>query len=117
MRVLYELAHHGSATASELVRRLLLDAGYLSRIVSRFAGQGWINRAPSPTDARQQVLTLTEAGRGAFEPLQQRSREEAAALLAACPYAPDMKQLLVEKHRLRGPDGRNATVSIARITA
>ena len=85
MRVLYELAHHGSATASELVRRLLLDAGYLSRIVSRFAGQGWINRAPSPTDARQQVLTLTEAGRGAFEPLQQRSREEAAALLAPLP--------------------------------
>ena len=85
MRVLYELAHHGSATASELVRRLLLDAGYLSRIVSRFAGQGWINRAPSPTDARQQVLTLTEAGRGDFEPLQQRSREEAAALLAPLP--------------------------------
>ena len=85
VRVLYELAHHGSATASELARRLLLDAGYLSRIVSRFAGQGWIDRAPSPTDARQQVLTLTEAGRGAFEPLQQRSREEAAALLAPLP--------------------------------
>ena len=45
------------------------------------------------------------------------SVSEAAALLAACPHAPDMKQLLVEKHRLRGLDGRNATVSIARITA
>ena len=31
------------------------------------------------------MLTLTEAGRGAFEPLQQRSREEAAALLAPLP--------------------------------
>ena len=45
------------------------------------------------------------------------SVSEAAALLAACAHAPDMKQLLVEKHRLRGLDGRNATVSIARITA
>ena len=85
VRLLYELAHHGATTASELARRLSLDAGYLSRIVGRFAGQGWIERAPSPTDARQQVLTLTEAGRVAFEPLQQRSREEAAALLAPLP--------------------------------
>jgi len=39
------------------------------------------------------------------------SVSEAAALLAAGAGA----QLLLEKHRLRGPDGRNATVSIARI--
>jgi cobalt-precorrin 5A hydrolase len=37
---------------------------------------------------------------------------EAAALLVA---GADLSQLLIEKHRLRGPDGRNATVSIARI--
>jgi len=39
------------------------------------------------------------------------SVSEAAALLAAGAGA----QLVLEKHRLRGPDGRNATVSIARI--
>lgn len=37
---------------------------------------------------------------------------EAAALLAA---ASDKRQLIVEKLRHRGPDGRHATVSIARI--
>lgn len=37
---------------------------------------------------------------------------EAAALAAA---GADMSQLLIEKHKLRGPDGRNATVSIARM--
>ena len=41
------------------------------------------------------------------------SVSEAAALLAAGPGA----ALIVEKHRLRGADGRNATVSIARIQA
>jgi cobalt-precorrin 5A hydrolase len=40
------------------------------------------------------------------------SVSEAAALLAA---GTDKTNLIIEKHRLRGPDGRNATVSIARI--
>lgn len=41
---------------------------------------------------------------------------EAAALLAAgTSLAADPGALLVEKHRLRGADGRNATVSIARM--
>ena len=42
------------------------------------------------------------------------SVSEAAALLAA---GNDNSQLLIEKYRHRGPDGRNATVSIARIFA
>ena len=40
------------------------------------------------------------------------SVSEAAALLAA---GAGKTHLLIEKHRHRGPDGRNATVSIARI--
>lgn len=41
------------------------------------------------------------------------SVSEAAALLAAGPHTP-MTALVVEKHKHRGADGRNATVSIAR---
>lgn len=40
------------------------------------------------------------------------SVSEAAAILAA---GADPSHLIIEKHKLRGPDGRNATVSIARI--
>lgn len=42
------------------------------------------------------------------------SVSEAAALLAA---RADISALLVEKLKLRGPDGRNATISIARISS
>lgn len=42
------------------------------------------------------------------------SVSEAAALLAAG-RADAMGALVVEKHRLRGPDGRHATVSVARM--
>ncbi|WP_066265155.1 bifunctional helix-turn-helix transcriptional regulator/GNAT family N-acetyltransferase [Hydrogenophaga palleronii] len=93
VRVLYELAHHAPCSASELGRRLLLDAGYLSRIVRRFTEAGWITRTPSPADARQHVLGLTPEGRSAFEPLQQRSRDEAARLLG--PLTPEQRAGLV----------------------
>src|SRR5947199_7476250 len=86
VRVLYELAHRDQPTASELVRDMRLDAGYLSRILRRFESQKWLQRMPSPADGRQSLLKLTQRGHDVFAPLQQKSRDEAAALLA--PFAP-----------------------------
>ena len=94
VRVLYELAHRETAVASEISRDLGLDAGYVSRILRRFETEGWLTRAPHPRDARQSVLRLTDTGHAAFAPLQQKSREEAAALLA--PLAPAQRQQLVQ---------------------
>jgi DNA-binding MarR family transcriptional regulator/N-acetylglutamate synthase-like GNAT family acetyltransferase len=93
VRVLYELAHRKLPTASELARDLALDAGYLSRILQRFERSGWLARQPSAQDARQSLLELTDAGRAAFEPLQQKSREETAALLAT--VAPDARARVI----------------------
>lgn len=87
VRVLYELAHRQGLTASDLVRELALDAGYVSRILRRFESQGWIARTPAPHDARQSFLELTEAGHATFAPLQQKSRDETAALLHGVPPA------------------------------
>jgi DNA-binding MarR family transcriptional regulator/GNAT superfamily N-acetyltransferase len=94
VRVLYELAHREVAVASEIGRDLGLDAGYMSRILRRFENEGWLTREPHPRDARQSVLRLTEAGHAAFAPLQQKSREEATALLAS--LAPPQRQQLVK---------------------
>lgn len=82
VRVLYELAHHHGLTVTDLSRELGLDAGYLSRLLKRFDQQGWLQRTANPRDARQSLLGLTEAGHAAFAPLQQKSRDQAAALLA-----------------------------------
>jgi DNA-binding MarR family transcriptional regulator/GNAT superfamily N-acetyltransferase len=90
VRVLYELAHREQPTATELGRDLGLDAGYLSRILRRFEAKGWMVRSPSPADARQSLLRLTKSGHRAFAPLQQKSRDEAAQLLA--PLAPAHRQ-------------------------
>jgi DNA-binding MarR family transcriptional regulator/N-acetylglutamate synthase-like GNAT family acetyltransferase len=81
VRVLYELAHHPGATASELARELALDAGYLSRILRKFDGRGLLERQKSALDGRENHLRLTDAGQRTFEPLQASAREQIGALL------------------------------------
>jgi DNA-binding MarR family transcriptional regulator/N-acetylglutamate synthase-like GNAT family acetyltransferase len=65
-RVLYELAHADQMAVMELRRTLDLDAGYLSRILSRFIADGLVEQQPSPTDARRRLVRLTDAGHAAF---------------------------------------------------
>ena len=94
VRVLYELAHHARATASELCRDLGLDPGYLSRILAGFARRGFIQRKPSRTDRRRNDLTLTRKGRAAFAPLDRASHDEIGALLGR--LAPPRQARLVQ---------------------
>ena len=84
-RVLYELGQHEGTSPSDLAAALELDPGYASRIVRRFERQGLVARAASPSDGRRSTLTLTAAGRAALAPLNERSHDEIAALLAPLP--------------------------------
>jgi DNA-binding MarR family transcriptional regulator/GNAT superfamily N-acetyltransferase len=85
VRVLYELAYTDDLTASQIGAALDLDAGYLSRMLRRFEQDGLLQRGPSETDKRRNILALTAAGRVAFVPLEDRSRQEIGAMLAALP--------------------------------
>jgi DNA-binding MarR family transcriptional regulator/ribosomal protein S18 acetylase RimI-like enzyme len=80
-RVLYEIASGHGRTASEIGRALDLDAGYLSRTLRGFEQRGLVIRKPSPADARQSRLILTQRGRQAFAPLERRSQRDAGAML------------------------------------
>jgi len=93
VRVLYELAHRERPTAAELAKELGLDAGYLSRILRRFERLGFVEKTPSRTDGRRSHLRLTQHGRDAFAPLDQRSHDEVAAMLGR--LAPDGREGLV----------------------
>jgi DNA-binding MarR family transcriptional regulator/N-acetylglutamate synthase-like GNAT family acetyltransferase len=81
VRVLYELAHHPGATASDLARDLDLDPGYLSRILRRFDTRGLVDRQKSTRDGRESHLRLTDAGQDTFQPLESGAREQIAGLL------------------------------------
>ncbi|MDT7563647.1 MAG: hypothetical protein QOG76_2271 [Pseudonocardiales bacterium] len=112
-RLLYELAHRpaepvsgaagsgaaGSGAAAGVegadLRRLLdLDAGYFSRVVARLDTAGLVSRQAHPGDARRQLLRLTEAGRRAFDDLDERQAKAVRELLE--PLSADRRATLTE---------------------
>lgn len=80
-RVLYELANRDGLVASDLVRDLGLDPGYVSRLLKKFEERGLVERAASEVDARRASIAITQAGRQAFAPLNQGSHDQVRALL------------------------------------
>src|ERR1700730_920577 len=92
-RVLHALAHRDGATATWLCEELGLDPGYLSRILRAFEQQRLIFRNPSPQDGRQTLISLTPAGRDAYEPLDRASQSDIGTLLAPLPE-PDQERLV-----------------------
>jgi DNA-binding MarR family transcriptional regulator/predicted GNAT family acetyltransferase len=92
-RLLFELGQQDSTEVSALRRGLDIDAGYLSRILSRFEATGLISRNKSGADARRQVITLTAAGRELQQSLDGRAVEQIGALLDS--LGEDAQQRLV----------------------
>lgn len=82
VRVLFEVTHQQGLTAADLRRELAIDAGYLSRILSRFVAQGLVERSLHATDARSSTLAVTAKGRQALAPLERASSARAAELIA-----------------------------------
>lgn len=86
IRVLYELSH-GTNEVAELRKALEIDPGQLSRVISKLEEQGLATKAPSPADARRQVLTLTPAGAERFTTMDAESADEVGAVLDGLPDA------------------------------
>ncbi|MEO8553993.1 MAG: bifunctional helix-turn-helix transcriptional regulator/GNAT family N-acetyltransferase [Kofleriaceae bacterium] len=85
VRVLFELAHRATTTATELAGALDLDAGYLSRVITRLVDQALVQRKPAPEDARERMLALTAKGKKAFAELDARAGAAIADVLATAP--------------------------------
>jgi DNA-binding MarR family transcriptional regulator/GNAT superfamily N-acetyltransferase len=97
-RVLFELADRAGAEVVELRRDLDVDAGHLSRVLTRLADQGLLTRTRSATDGRRQTVRLTAAGRRAFESLDRRSAKQVERLLE--PLADEQQRRLVAAMRI-----------------
>ena len=80
-RIIYEIAERRTCTATDLVRALGLDAGYLSRTLQTLQRRQIVARKPSNADRRAAELALTAKGRAAFAELDRRSHREVAGLL------------------------------------
>lgn len=82
VRVLHELARGRAQTATALARNLGLDSGYLSRLLTSFERRNLLTRRPSESDARQSLISLTDEGHAAYEPLEAAAIEEVQSALA-----------------------------------
>jgi DNA-binding MarR family transcriptional regulator/GNAT superfamily N-acetyltransferase len=82
-RLLFELAQRDASEVTDLRRTVDIDAGYLSRILTRFESDGLITRQRSAADARRQVIRLTCTGRCAVARLDARSARQTSDMLAA----------------------------------
>jgi DNA-binding MarR family transcriptional regulator/predicted GNAT family acetyltransferase len=80
-RVLYEIAGHAAVEVSWLRQALDIDAGYLSRVLSRFESEGLVTRHRSAADARRQEIRVTDNGRAAHAELDARAAGQIGALL------------------------------------
>ncbi|WP_214413691.1 bifunctional helix-turn-helix transcriptional regulator/GNAT family N-acetyltransferase [Sphaerisporangium fuscum] len=92
-RVLFELHEEHEMETGELRRLLDLDAGYLSRMLTRFETAGLVTRERSAEDARRQVVRLSETGAKTFTMLDEASASVVRAMLS--PLASEDRRRLV----------------------
>jgi DNA-binding MarR family transcriptional regulator/GNAT superfamily N-acetyltransferase len=84
-RVLYELATRESPKASEIADALGMDAGYLSRMLSKFEREGLLRKETSKQDGRFAELTLTPQGQSSFKRLDELADQQARSVLEDLP--------------------------------
>lgn len=68
-RILYEIYADGRLRATDIVNRLHIDKGYLSRILKKLGTKSLVARELSPDDSRTALISLTEEGKALAERL------------------------------------------------
>ena len=72
-RVLYEICNMENCSAKKIRERIVIDEGYLSRILDNFVKRGLIRKTPSSTDGRLRIIVPTEKGEREFSHLNDNS--------------------------------------------
>jgi DNA-binding MarR family transcriptional regulator/N-acetylglutamate synthase-like GNAT family acetyltransferase len=113
-RVLFELAQSEEVEVAALRRRMRIDAGHLSRLLSRLEHRGLVARARSAADGRRQLARLTDTGAAEFAVLDRRSAEDTAARLQGLGDGERRRLVaaLAEVRRLLQPDDAERTVAL-----
>jgi DNA-binding MarR family transcriptional regulator len=116
--LIYNLALHDGATASEIAASTGFPKNTLSRAVNRLVTEGYLARGADENDRRQQVLTLSPKGRLIFDealprfvaleeemlaPLSLVEREMLANLMAKVVLAMSARETGFERPASRRP--------------
>jgi DNA-binding MarR family transcriptional regulator/GNAT superfamily N-acetyltransferase len=99
-RVLFELGRQSRMEVADLRAELDIDAGHLSRLLTRLERRRLLKRERSAGDGRRQTVSLTRSGRAAFGVLDRRSAAQNRALLERLPTG-DQRRLVAAMETVR----------------
>jgi len=71
--VLYEICITEDCSAKKIRENIVIDEGYLSRILEGFVKRGLIEKTPSTADRRLRIIVPTEKGKSEFSTLNDNS--------------------------------------------
>jgi DNA-binding MarR family transcriptional regulator len=94
VRVLFEIYHTKECTAKKIRQVIIIDEGYLSRIIDRFVKQNLVKRYPSKSDKRSNIIAMTQIGKNKFIQLNNRSEKAIKNMISA--LMPNEKENLVD---------------------
>lgn len=80
-RILFEISRGEGVQASDIVDRVGIDKGYLSRILEGFVSRKLVLRRRSEADGRRMHIFLTDKGRREFDKLDRASDNQLRELL------------------------------------
>ena len=80
-RVLYEICNTEECSAKKIRESIVIDEGYLSRILDSFSKRGLIKRTPSRNDGRLRLIVPTEKGKAEFQSLNDNSNRLISQLI------------------------------------
>src|SRR5690349_18300115 len=72
-RILYEICNIEDCSAKKIREKILIDEGYLSRILVGFSKRGLIKKTLSSQDGRLRIIVPTEKGKKEFAKLNDHS--------------------------------------------
>ena len=74
-RVLYEICNTEGCSAKKIRENIVIDEGYLSRLLDSFSKRGLIKKTPSEKDRRLRIIVPTDKGRREFASLNANSNK------------------------------------------
>ena len=80
-RVLYEICNTEECSAKKIRENIVIDEGYLSRILDSFSKRGLIRKTRSATDGRLRIIVPTQKGKTEFLNLNANSNHLISQLI------------------------------------
>jgi len=103
VHVMVALDLHGPMSQQSLADSLFVTKGNIVGLINKLSARGLVERKPSKTDRRSNLLSITTAGQEVIDRIMPRQRRLIAKLMSALtePEALSLEKMLTRLHRMQ----------------